>query len=153
MRSTEFAPKKEGNCNFVATWPRHLILLVIPPNNIPQSPLIALTYRFDGSPFWYTKPHLFIVENWLSYIVLLGSAPFVILLQFWFLLITISFIETRLFFIQIYCNSDHPTKSCNWWRPTKQNQPRMALALGRRDFSSKRRYQALGNLRDKAQDA
>ena len=29
----------------------------------------------------------------------------------------------------------------------------MALALGERDFSSKRRCQALGNLRDKAQDA
>ena len=29
----------------------------------------------------------------------------------------------------------------------------MALALGRRDFSLKRRCQALGNLRDEAQDA
>ena len=29
----------------------------------------------------------------------------------------------------------------------------MALALGKRDSSSKRRYQALGNFRNKAQDA
>ena len=29
----------------------------------------------------------------------------------------------------------------------------MALALGGRDFSSKRRYQALGNLGEKVQDA
>ena len=77
---------------------------------------------------------------------------FVILLQFWFLLTNIPFIGTQAFFIRIYWDSDHSTKSCNWWRPTKQNQPRMALALGERDFSSKHRCQALGNFHDKAQD-
>ena len=45
------------------------------------------------------------------------------------------------------------TKFCDWWRSTKQNQPRIALALGEYDSSLKRRCQALGNLCDKAQDA
>ena len=44
--STELAPKKEGNCNVVATWPRHVISLVITLNDIPLSPPIALTYHF-----------------------------------------------------------------------------------------------------------
>ena len=67
----------ENTCNIVATWPRYVISLVIIPNEIPLSPLIALTYCLvpDGSPFWYTKPHLSIVGNRLSYIALLGSAP------------------------------------------------------------------------------
>ena len=78
--------------------------------------------------------------------------PSVILLQSWFLLTNIPFIETRPFFIQICEDLDYPTKFCNWWRPTEQNQPRMMLALGGHDFSLKRRYQALRNLCDKAQD-
>ena len=46
-------------CNVVATWPCHVISLVITLNNIPLSPPIALTYHFvpDGSPFRCTKPH------------------------------------------------------------------------------------------------
>ena len=44
--STEFAPKIESNCVVVATWPRHVILLVITLNDIPLSPPIALTYHF-----------------------------------------------------------------------------------------------------------
>ena len=38
---------------------------------------------------------------------------------------------------------DHPTEPYNCRRPTKQNQPRMVLALGGRDFSSKRKHCAL----------
>ena len=64
-RSTKLAPKKEGNCNVVATWPHHVILLVISSNNIPLSLPIALTYCFDGSSFWYTKPHSSIIGNQL----------------------------------------------------------------------------------------
>ena len=77
MRLTELAPKKEGNCNVMATWPCHVISLVIISNNIPLSLPIALTYRLvlDGSPFWYTKLHSSIVGNWLSYIALLRSPP------------------------------------------------------------------------------
>ena len=163
---TELAPKKEGNCNVVATWPCHVISLVIIPNDIPLSPPIALTYRLvpDGSLFWYTKPHSSIIGNRLSYIALFKSPaaaipfvekrtsryPSVILLQFWFLLTNIPFVGTRTFFFWIRWDSDHPTKFCDWWRPTKQNQPRIALAMGGRDFSFKHRYQALGNLHDKA---
>ena len=39
---------------------------------------------------------------------------------------------------------DHPTEPCNWQRPIEQNQPRMVLALGGRDSSSKRKHCALG---------
>ena len=76
-RLTKIALKKKGNCNVVATWPRHVILLVITSNNISLSPPIALTHCLipDGSPFWYTKPHSSIVGNRFSYIALLGSAP------------------------------------------------------------------------------
>ena len=77
----------------------------------------------------------------------------VILLQFWFLLTNIPFVGIWPFFFRICWDLDHSTKSCNWWRPTEKNQPRMAFALGGSDFSSKRRYQALGNLRDESQDA
>ena len=146
-----------------------MISLVIISNNIPLSLPIALTYCLvlDGSPFWYTKPHSSIVGNRLSYIALLRSPPAaipfvgkrtsrypsIILLQFQFLLTNIPFVGTRPFFFRIRWDLDHPTKSCDWWRPTKQNQPRMVLALGGHDFFSKCRCQALGNLRDKAQDA
>ena len=59
----------------MATWPRHVISLVIISNNILLSPPIALTYCLipDGSPFQYTKSHLSIVGTWLSYIALLRS--------------------------------------------------------------------------------
>ena len=42
-----------------------MISLVITSNNIPLSLSIALAYHLvpDGSPFWYTKPHLSIVEK------------------------------------------------------------------------------------------
>ena len=165
-RSTELTPKKEGNCNIVATWPRHVILLVIASNKIPLSLPIALTYCLvpDGSSFWYTKSHSSIVGNRLFYISLLKSPPAAIpfvgkhtshffQLQFWFLLINIPFVRTRPFFFRIRWHSDHLTKSCDWWRLLEQNQPRMALALGRHDSSLKRRCQALENFRDKAQDA
>ena len=80
-RSTELVPKKESNCNVVATWLCHVILLIIISNNILLSPLIALTNYLipDDSSFWYTKPHLSIVENRLFYIALLRSAPAAIL--------------------------------------------------------------------------
>ena len=101
-------------CNVVATWPRHVISLVIILNDIPLSLPIALTYHFvlDGSPFWYTKPHSSIVGNWFSYIALLRSPPAaipfvekrtsrylsVILLQFRFLLTNIPFCWDLTFF-------------------------------------------------------
>ena len=49
----------------MATWPCHVILLIITSNDIPPSPPIALTYYLvsDDSPFWYTKPHSSIVGN------------------------------------------------------------------------------------------
>ena len=57
----------------MATWPCHVILLIIISNNISLSLPIVLTYHFfpDGSSFWYTKPHLSIIGNWLSFIALL----------------------------------------------------------------------------------
>ena len=63
--------------NVMATWPRHVISLIIIFNNISLSPPIALTYCLipDGSLFWYTKPHLSIVGNRPSYIALLRSPP------------------------------------------------------------------------------
>ena len=62
-RSTELAPKKKDNCNVVVTWPRHVISLVIPSNNILLSPPIALTYYLDGSLFQYTKSYSSIVGS------------------------------------------------------------------------------------------
>ena len=68
-------------CNVVATWPHHVILLVIISNDIPLSPPITLTYYLvpDSWPFWYTKPYSSIIGNYPSYIALLKSAPAVIL--------------------------------------------------------------------------
>ena len=76
-RLTKLAPKKESNCNVVAMWLCHVILLVIIPNSIPLSAIIAFTYCLvpNGSPFWYNKPDLSIVGNRFSYIGLLESAP------------------------------------------------------------------------------
>ena len=108
-----------------------------------------LTFLIHQTPFIYCWESAFlhrIVEKPTS------RYPSVILLQFQFLLTNIPFVGTRPFFFRIRWDSDHPTKSCDWWRPTKQNQPRMALALGGRDSSSKRRCQALENLHDEAQD-
>ena len=69
-------------CNVVATWPHHMISLIIISNNIPLSPPIALTYHLIpiGLHSWYTKLYPSIVGNWLSYITLLRSAPAIILL-------------------------------------------------------------------------
>ena len=80
--------------NIVATWPRHVISLVISSNNIPLSPLISFAYHLlsDDSPFQFTKPYLSTIGNWLSYIALLESTPSIILLQFQFLLTNIPFI-------------------------------------------------------------
>ena len=156
----------------MATWPHHVISFVIPPNNILLNLPIALTYCLDSSLFWYTKSHSSIVENRPSYIALLKSPqaaiPFVEkptsrYLICWEALPPSSYCSFNsysqypvcwdsTFFIRIRWNSDHPIKSCNWQRPTKQNQARIALALGGRDSSSKRRCQALENLHDKAQD-
>ena len=113
----------------LVTSSRHVISLVIIPNNITLSPPIALTYCLvsDGSPFQYTKPHSSIVGNWLSYIALLRSPPAailfvgkrtsrypsVILLQFRFLLTNILFVRTRPFFFRIRWDLDHLTKSCD----------------------------------------
>ena len=145
----------------MATWPRHVILLVITSNDIPLSPPIALTHYFvpDGLPFWYTKPYSSIVGNPLSYIALLRSAPAAIPFVGKHSLchpIAVSIPTYQYpvcwdltFFIRIRWDLDYPTKSCNWQKLTKQNQPRMALALGRRDSSSKHRCQTIENLRDK----
>ena len=64
----------------MATWPHHVISLVIPSNNIPLSLPIALTHHLipDGSYFWYTKPYSSIIGNRLFYTELLKSAPAVI---------------------------------------------------------------------------
>ena len=81
MPSTEFAPKKKGNCNVMVMWPRYVILLVISFNNILLNPPSVLTYHLvsDVSLFQYTKPHPSIIGNCFSYIVLLKCAPVVIL--------------------------------------------------------------------------
>ena len=57
----------------MATWSRHVMLLVIPSNVILLSSLIALTYYLipDGSLFWYTKSHSSIIRNWCPYTALL----------------------------------------------------------------------------------
>ena len=67
--------------NIVAIWPHHVILLVIISNNILLSLPIAFIYCFvfNSSSFQYIKPHLSIVGNQLSYIVLLKSASAAIL--------------------------------------------------------------------------
>ena len=71
------------NYNVVATWPRHMISLVIISNNITLSPPIVLTYHLilNSSLFWYTKSYLSIVGNQFLYIALIKSAlaaiPFV----------------------------------------------------------------------------
>ena len=72
----------------MAIWPYYLISLVIISSNIPLNLPIALIYHLvpNDSSFWYIKPHLSIVRNWFSYIVLLGSAS-----------AAISFIEKRFF--------------------------------------------------------
>ena len=41
-----FCQARDPECNVVATWPYHMILLVITLNNIPLSPPIALIYHF-----------------------------------------------------------------------------------------------------------
>ena len=81
IHSMELTPKKEGNYNVVATWPCHVILLVITSNNILLSLPIALTYYFipDGSLFWYTKSYSSIIKNCFLYTALLKSALAVIL--------------------------------------------------------------------------
>ena len=81
MRNPSFLVFFESYCNGMVTWPHHVISLVILTNNILLSLPIALTYHFvpDSSSFWYTKPHLSIVGNWLAYITLLRSAPATIL--------------------------------------------------------------------------
>ena len=142
-----------------------MISWVIIFNDIPPSPPIVLTYCLvpDSSPFWYIKPHSSIVGNRLSYIALLKSAPAAILFvekRFFHhptavLILTYKYpvCWDSTFFIRIRWDLDHPMKSCDWQRPIKQNQPRIMLALGGRDFFSKCRCQVLGNLCDKAQDA
>ena len=52
-------------CNVVATWPRHVISLVITLNDIPLSPPIALTYHFCS---WW----LAFLMHQTSFIYLLG---------------------------------------------------------------------------------
>ena len=76
----ELTPKKESNYNDMATW-LHYVMLIITFNNILLSPPIALIYHLvpDGSFFWYTKPYLFIIGKYLSYILLLRSIPAIIL--------------------------------------------------------------------------
>ena len=149
----------------MTTWPRHVILLVISTNNILLSLSIAFTYHLvlDSSIFDILNPiHLFLgigfptLHCWEAHqllFYLLRSAPSIILPQFRFLFINILFIGIRSFFIRIRWDSDYSTNSCNWRRPTEQNQSRMALALEKRDSSLKYRCQALRNIRDKAKDA
>ena len=65
----------------MATRPRHGISLIITSNNISLSLSIVLIYYLipNSSPFWYTKPHLSIVGNWLSHITLLRRIIAIIL--------------------------------------------------------------------------
>ena len=85
-RSTELVPKKEGNSNVVATWPRHVISLVITSNDIPLSSLIALTILFLTAYFFDILNHIHLLLEivlptshcWEAYQPsshLLGSAP------------------------------------------------------------------------------
>ena len=148
----------------MATWPRHVISLVISTNDIPLNLSIVLTYHFLPDGFFFDILNsiylllgigFLILHYWEAYqplSYLLGSAFSVILLQFQFLITNILFVGTQPFFIRICWDLDHPTKSCNWEKLTKQNQCRIALVLGRRDSSSKRRCQALRNFCDKAKD-
>ena len=52
----------------------HVILLIIISNDILLNPPIALTYHLvlDGSSFWYTKSHSYIVRNRFSFIAFLN---------------------------------------------------------------------------------
>ena len=85
--STELAPKKKGNCNVVATWLRHVILLVITSNNIPLSPTVALSialflishFMIHQTPFIYCWESVFlywIVEKWTSHYSICWEALF-----------------------------------------------------------------------------
>ena len=68
-------------CNVVVTWPRHMISFVITSSKILLSSSITFTYHFipNGTPFWYMKLHLSMIENRFTYIALLNSAPATIL--------------------------------------------------------------------------
>ena len=57
-RLIELAPKKEGNCHVIAIWPRHMISLVIPSNDILPSPPIALIYCFVLIAHFSDTPNL-----------------------------------------------------------------------------------------------
>ena len=107
-RSTELTPKKEGNCNVVATWPRHVISLIIISSDISLSLPIGLTYCFipNGLFFWYTKFYSSIVGNRLSYIALLRSP-----------LATISFVGQRSLHHHTLLGliSPPPLSSYNYW--------------------------------------
>ena len=66
-----------------------MILLVIISNDILLSLSITFTYYLipDSSFFQYIKSHLFVVENWFSYIALLKLTP-----------TAIRFVEKRFFY-------------------------------------------------------
>ena len=104
--------------------------LVSHHNNILLSPLIALTYHLvpDGLFFRYTKPYSSIIGNQLptSHVwevhqllfYLLRSVLSIILLQFWYLLTNILFVEVCRYLIRSYWESKSLLKAsqfARWW--------------------------------------
>ena len=64
----------------MATWPHHIISLIITSNNILLSSSIAIIYYLilDGLLFQYTKPYLSIVEKCTSrYLICWESLPLI----------------------------------------------------------------------------
>ena len=103
----------------------HVISLVI---ILWHSTKSTFTYHLTLPTFRYTKPHLSIAvetPHWWGARPLV--LPAVILLQFRSLLTNISLLGFALFTPETIQESDHPTKSYDQGRHTKQNQPRMVL--------------------------
>ena len=88
----------------------------------------TFTYYLTLPTFRYTKSHLSIAvqtPHWWGARPLV--LPAVILLQFWFLLTNIPLLGLALSTSEIIRELDYPTKSYNWKRYTKQNQPKIVL--------------------------
>ena len=103
----------------------HVISLVIILQHSTKSTFI---YHPILSTSRYTKPHLSIIVEtphwWEARLLVL---PAVIPLQFRSLLINIPLLGFALSTSETIRESEYPTKSYNWRRYTKQNQPRMVL--------------------------
>ena len=97
----------------------YVILLAIISNDIPLSLPITFIYHcvFNNSLIQYTSLSFYCsFEFLLTNILLLGLSFF---------------------------HSNHSMEPCNWWKPTKPNQPRIVLTLGGHDSSLKYKYCAL----------